>query len=308
MIKKKAFKFLLEPSKSQISDVLVFAGACRFVYNKGLALLSENYNNGKPFLNYNKLAPLLVEWKNDNKLEWLKFCPSQCLQQPLRDLDRAFQNFFSGRSQYPRFKKKGRSDSFRVPCQRVRLDQEKGLVSLPKLGWVKYRKSRAITGDLKNVTVSRKFDKWYISFNTEEVVSNPVHPSVDKTRILLNDGYVTLCTGGDLSVKKFTSLVDEKKIKRLNKELSRKVKNSNNWLKNKKKIDKIRLKSGSFRLDAIHKITTTICKKHAVVEVVNVKNFVSDKNNIATSMRYELVRQLLYKQEWLGGKIIHLDA
>ena len=51
MIKKKAFKFLLEPSKSQISDVLVFAGACRFVYNKGLALLSENYNNGKPFLN-----------------------------------------------------------------------------------------------------------------------------------------------------------------------------------------------------------------------------------------------------------------
>ena len=85
MIKKKAFKFLLEPSKSQISDVLVFAGACRFVYNKGLALLSENYNNGKPFLNYNKLAPLLVEWKNDNKLEWLKLCPSQCLQQSLRD-------------------------------------------------------------------------------------------------------------------------------------------------------------------------------------------------------------------------------
>ncbi|XRP70639.1 transposase [Enterobacter hormaechei] len=100
----------------------------------------------------------------------------------------------------------------------------------------------------------------------------------------------------------------KKKIKRLNKELSRKVKNSNNWLKNKKKIDKIRLKSGIFRLDAIHKITTTICKKHAVVEVVNVKNFVSDKNNIATSMRNELVRQLLYKQEWLGGKIIHLDA
>lgn len=100
----------------------------------------------------------------------------------------------------------------------------------------------------------------------------------------------------------------KKKIKRLNKELSRKVKHSNNWLKSKKKIDRLRSKSGNFRLDALHKITTTICKKHAVVEVINVKNFVSDKNNIATSMRYEFVRQLLYKQEWLGGEIIQLNA
>jgi len=308
VIKKKAFKFLLEPSKSQISDVLVFAGACRFVYNKGLALLSENYNNGKPFLNYNKLAPLLVEWKSDHKFEWLKLCPSQCLQQSLRDLDRAFQNFFSGRALYPRFKKKGRSDSFRVPCQRVRLNQEKGLVSLPKLGWVKYRKSREVTGNLKNVTISKKLDKWYISFNTEEFVSEPVHPSINKTKVLLNDGYVTLCAGNEVSVESFTGIVDEKKIKRLNKELSRKVKHSNNWLKSKKKIDRIRTRSGNFRLDALHKITTAICKKHAVVEVVDVKNFVSDKNNIVKNMRYEFVRQLLYKQEWLGGKIVQLDA
>ncbi|EMV7410166.1 transposase [Enterobacter soli] len=308
MIKKKAFKFLLEPNESQISEILVFAGACRFVYNKGLALLSENYNIGKPFLNYNKTAPLLVEWKNDNKMEWLKLCPSQCLQQSLRDLDRAFQHFFAGRSQYPRFKKKGRSDSFRVPSQRVRLKQDKSLVSLPKLGWVKYRKSREVTGDLKNVTVSKKFDKWYISFNTEEVVPEPVHPSVNKTKILLNDGYVTLCSGNEVSVEKFTSLVDEKKLKRLSKMLSRKVKHSNNWLKNKKKIDRIRSRSGNFRLDALHKITTTICKKHAVVEVISVTNSVPDKNNVATNMRYEFVRQLLYKQEWLGGKIIQLDA
>ena len=202
LLQKDIDGVIIEPSKSQISDVLVFAGACRFVYNKGLALLSENYNNGKPFLNYNKLAPLLVEWKSDHKFEWLKLCPSQCLQQSLRDLDRAFQNFFSGRALYPRFKKKGRSDSFRVPCQRVRLDQEKGLVSLPKLGWVKYRKSREVTGNLKNVTISKKLDKWYISFNTEEFVSEPVHPSINKTKVLLNDGYVTLCSRNVRSVAK----------------------------------------------------------------------------------------------------------
>ncbi|WP_335264790.1 transposase [Enterobacter kobei] len=117
-----------------------------------------------------------------------------------------------------------------------------------------------------------------------------------------------MCAGNEVSVESFTGIVDEKKIKRLNKELSRKVKHSNNWLKSKKKIDRIRTRSGNFRLDALHKITTAICKKHAVVEVVDVKNFVSDKNNIAKNMRYEFVRQLLYKQEWLGGKIVQLDA
>ncbi|SQB70920.1 RNA-guided endonuclease InsQ/TnpB family protein [Escherichia coli] len=152
MIKKQAFKFLLEPNKTHMNDFLVFAGSCRFVYNKGLAFINENYDSGKKFLNYNQLASELVNWKNEECLAWLKMAPSQCLQQSLRDLDRAFKNFFSGKSQYPRFKKKGRNDSFRVPCQRVRLDQEKHLVSLPKLGWVKYRKSREITGVLKNVT------------------------------------------------------------------------------------------------------------------------------------------------------------
>lgn len=116
-----------------MNDFLVFAGSCRFVYNKGLAFINENYDSGKKFLNYNQLASELVNWKNEECLAWLKMAPSQCLQQSLRDLDRAFKNFFSGKSQYPRFKKKGRNDSFRVPCQRVRLDQEKHLVSLPKL-------------------------------------------------------------------------------------------------------------------------------------------------------------------------------
>ncbi|ELY2102525.1 helix-turn-helix domain-containing protein, partial [Enterobacter hormaechei] len=85
MIKKQAFKFLLEPNKGQLSDFLAFAGSCRFVYNKGLALLNENYRSGKKFIGYNQLASELVEWKNEESLSWLKEAPSQCLQQSLRD-------------------------------------------------------------------------------------------------------------------------------------------------------------------------------------------------------------------------------
>ncbi|MBK2821875.1 transposase [Enterobacter hormaechei] len=306
MIKKQAFKFLLEPNKNHINEFLVFTGSCRFVYNKGLALINENYDSGKKFLNYNQLASELVNWKNEECLAWLKMAPSQCLQQSLRDLDKAFKNFFSGKSQYPRFKKKGRNDSFRVPCQRVRLDQEKNLVSLPKLGWVKYRKSREITGVLKNVTISRKLDKWYISFNTEAVVPEPVHPSFSKTKILLNNECIMQLTSNESLVEQFTSMEGNKKLRNLNNILGRKVKYSSNWLKTKKKIDSVKARSSRRRLDALHKITTAICKKHAIVELVNLTDSLPDKSNGFVSMGYEFVRQLMYKQEWLGGQVIRL--
>lgn len=303
MIKKQAFKFLLEPNKGQLSDFLAFAGSCRFVYNKGLALLNENYRSGKKFIGYNQLASELVEWKNEESLSWLKEAPSQCLQQSLRDLDRAFRNFFTGKSQYPNFKKKGRHDSFRIPCQRVRVDQEKKLVSLPKVGWVKYRKSREIIGDLKNATISLNQGKWYISFNTEQTVPDPIHPSDIKSTILLNkvdSVHLSSVVGGDNTYQ----AEEKKKLILLNKTLTRRKKYSKNWLKTKGKIDRLKSKAARVRLDNIHKATTAICKNHAVVEVVNLMDSVSDKNNNTLSMRYEFVRQLIYKQEWLGGEVI----
>lgn len=307
VIKKQAFKFLLEPNKNQVSDFLVFAGSCRFVYNKGLALINESYNSGNKFMGYNQLAVKLVDWKSEDSLLWLKKAPSQCLQQSLRDLDRAFRNFFNGKSQYPKFKKKGRHDSFRIPCQRVRVDQEKNLVSLPKVGWVKYRNSREIIGELKNVTISMKQGRWYISFNTEHCVPEPIHPSDIKTTIVLND----VCQFPiklDRSMDSTHRLDEEKKLIRLNRILTRRTKHSNNWLKTKGKIDKIKAKLARIRLDNIHKVTTAICKKHAVVEVLSLMDSVSDKNDIALSMRYEFVRQLIYKQEWLGGEVIRRES
>lgn len=298
---------MLEPNKGQLSDFLAFAGSCRFVYNKGLALLNENYRSGKKFIGYNQLASELVEWKNEESLSWLKEAPSQCLQQSLRDLDRAFRNFFTGKSQYPKVKKKGRHDSFRIPCQRVRVDQEKKMVSLPKVGWVKYRKSREIIGDLKNVTISLKQGKWYISFNTEHTVPDPIHPSDIKTTIVLNnENSVHLSTrvGGANTYQ----AEEKKKLVRLNKILARRKKHSNNWLKTKGKIDSIKSKSARIRLDYIHKATTAICKKHAVVEVVSLLDSSSDENDIILSMRYEFVRQLIYKQEWLGGEVIRREC
>ncbi len=153
-----------------------FAGACRFVFNRALARQNENHEVGNKYIPYGKMASWLVEWKNATETQWLKDAPSQPLQQSLKDLERAYKNFFQNRAAFPRFKKRGQNDVFRYP-QGVKLDQENSRIFLPKLGWMRYRNSRQVTGVVKNVTVSQSCGKWYISIQTESEVSTPVHPS-----------------------------------------------------------------------------------------------------------------------------------
>lgn len=154
-----------------------FAGACRFVFNRALARQNENHEAGNKYIPYAKMASWLVEWKNATETQWLKDAPAQPLQQSLKDLERAYKNFFQKRAAFPRFKKRGQNDAFRYP-QGVKLDQENSRIFLPKLGWMRYRNSRQVTGVVKNVTVSQSCGKWYISIQTESEVSTPVHPSV----------------------------------------------------------------------------------------------------------------------------------
>jgi putative transposase len=95
------------------------------------------------------------------------------LQHSLKNLDRAFTNFFAKRTGYPRFKKRGYKDSFRFP-QGFNLDQLKSRIFLPKLGWVRYRNSREVLGTVKNVTVRHRNGKWFVSIQTEREVEQPV--------------------------------------------------------------------------------------------------------------------------------------
>ena len=161
----KAFKFELMPNGAQIRRLKQFCGCSRFVFNRALVYRNEQYEADKSFkFSYNKIANLLPEWKRE--LTWLKDCHSQVLQQALKDLESSFKNFFAKRSDFPKFKRKGEKDSFRFP-QGCKLEQQNNRIYLPKIGWIRYRNSRAIVGEMKNVTVSRKCGKWYISVQTE---------------------------------------------------------------------------------------------------------------------------------------------
>ncbi|HAZ7599303.1 TPA: IS200/IS605 family element transposase accessory protein TnpB [Escherichia coli] len=323
MKRLQAFKFQLRPGGQQECEMRRFAGACRFVFNRALARQNENHEVGNKYIPYGKMASWLVEWKNATETQWLKDAQSQPLQQSLKDLERAYKNFFRKRAAFPRFKKRGQNDVFRYP-QGVKLDQENSRIFLPKLGWMRYRNSRQVTGVVKNVTVSQSCGKWYISIQTESEVSTPVHPSA--SMVGLDAGVAKLATLSDGTVFEPVNSFqkNQKKLARLQRQLSRKVKFSNNWQKQKRKIQRLHSCIANIRRDYLHKVTTTVSKNHAmiVIEDLKVSNMsksaagtvsqpgrnVRAKSGLNRSILdqgwYEMRRQLEYKQLWRGGQVL----
>lgn len=257
----------------------------------------------------------------------MKEAPSQPLQQALKDLERGYKNFFQKRASFPRFKKRGQSDAFRYP-QGVKLDQDNSRISLPKLGWISYRNSRQVAGEVNNVTVSQSCGKWYISIQTEYEVPEPAHISTSMAG--LDAGVAKLATLSDGTVfepvNSFKS--NQKKLARLQREMSRKVKFSNNWKKAKRKVQNLHSRIGNIRRDYLHKVSTTISKNHAmiVIEDLKVANMsksasgtvgqpgrnVRAKTGLNRSILdqgwHELRRQLEYKQLWRGGQVLAINA
>ena len=319
----QAFKFQLRPGGQQEREMRRFAGACRFVFNRALALQNENHEAGNKYIPYGKMASWLVEWKNATEMQWLKDSPSQPLQQSLKDLERAYKNFFQKRAAFPRFKKRGQNDAFRYP-QGVKLDQENSRIFLPKLGWMRYRNSRQVTGVVKNVTVSQSCGKWYISIQTESEVSTPVHPSA--SMVGLDAGVAKLATLSDGTVFEPVNSFqkNQKTLARLQRQLSRKVKFSNNWQKQKRKIQRLHSCIANIRRDYLHKVTTTVSKNHAMIVIEDLKVSNMSKSAAGTVSQpgrnvraksglnrtildqgwYEMRRQLEYKQLWRGGQVL----
>src|SRR6202790_5383030 len=120
-----------------------FAGSCRFVFNKALALQKERYERGEKKLSYAGLCQLLTQWRNGTETPWLADAPAHPLQQALKDLERAYQNFFARRAHFPRFKRKGQCERFRYPdAQQIKVDQGNNRLFLPKLGWLRKHEAR----------------------------------------------------------------------------------------------------------------------------------------------------------------------
>jgi len=320
MQRLQAFKYELIPTGEQLRDMRRFAGSCRFVFNKALALQTANYEAGNKFIRYVGMANLLPAWKSE--FPWLKESPSQALQHSLKNLDRAFTNFFEKRTYYPHFKKRGYGDSVRFP-QGFKLDQTNDRVFLPKLGWVRYRNSREVLGVVKNFTVSNRSGKWFVSIQTERKVEQPV---AHGDAVGIDMGVVRFATLSDGTVYPSINIFKRyaADLRKAQQAMSRKKKFSNNWKKARSRVQKLHVRIANARRDYLHKTSTTISNNHAmvVVEDLQVSSMsrsaagsveqpgrnVRAKSGLNRSILdqgwAEFRRQLEYKMLWVGGLLL----
>src|ERR1700676_2948461 len=237
MQRLKAYKFEILPNGEQQRFMHRFAGSCRFVFNKALALQQERYERGEKKLSYAGMCQLLTQLSDRTETHGLADAPTHPLQQALKDLERAYQNFFARRAHFPRFKRKGQRERFRYPdAQQFKVDQDNDRLFLPKLGWLRYRNSRAMLGVAKNITLSESCGRWYATTQTERAFEALVPRSTRDVGIDLGIARLATLSDGSHVAPLDSYRKHETRLRRYHRAMSRKVKFSHNRTKAKRGV------------------------------------------------------------------------
>ena len=308
MIAQRAHKIQLDPTVKQVRYFQQACGTARFVWNWALAEWDSQYQAGlKPN------APELKKQFNACKYEkwpWLENIHRDAHSQPFTDLHKAFQAFFGKHAQKPKFKKRGRcKDSFYVANDKFQLDGTR--IRLPVIGWVRMTEALRFEGKRQYARVSRVADRWFVSISVEAVLPDPTpgagEVGVDvgiKTSIVVSDG--TAYQSPKPLRKKL------KRLRRLSRRHSKKVKGSRNKRKSADKLAKLHWRIANVRRDFISKSSTDILSKnHAVaIEDLLVSGMLRNRKlskAIADEGFAELRRQLEYKASAFGAYIHKVD-
>jgi len=274
MIKQRAFKFRIKPSAKHLEKFLQFAGARRWTFNYGLEQRQKAYQASGKTLSYYEQNNELTKLKNQADTDWLNEIHSQVLQQSLKDLDFAYQHFFRRVKNketpgHPRFKKKGIKESFRFP-QGVKVEGSQAY--LPKIGWVKFRKSRDLQGTLKETTIVQEGNAWYIVFTYEIEYTKPIPAPITEDRAIGIDmgitQFATLAIGKKNTLKEIANprfLKKElTKLKYYSKSVSRTVKGSKRRAKARLKLSKQHAKVKNQRMNFVQQLSTQMIKNHDI--------------------------------------------
>lgn len=313
----KSYKFRLYPNLEQKILLEKTFGCCRFVYNHYLAKSIEDHENTRKSNSCNQNCKDLTHLKKDYK--WLSEVSSTALQQSIRHLDAAYQNFFRRVKQgktpgFPKFKRKSSNQSFTVPKDAPStLAIKENKIQIPKLKFVKFKQDRKIQGRIVSATVSKTSSgKYYISLCCVDVPVEEFEKtgSVVGLDLGIKDFAIT-SDGGKIENPKFLRK-SENRIKQLQRQLSRKQKGSNNRAKAKTKLARKHEKVANQRKDFLHKITTNLVKNHDLIvcEDLQVKNLAKNHHlakSIADASWSEFYRQLSYKSEWYGKTFVQID-
>ena len=316
----RAYKLRIYPTDLQGELIEKTFGCTRYIYNNFLAERKNKYEESKIKVHVYEQLKELTDLKREK--EWLREIDSCALQASVYNLNDAFQGFFHGKG-YPKFKAKGVHESFRTnntlstyknkKYETIRVDFNKRIITLPKLKEVKfrgYRTTKEIVGKIKSATISKDANKYFISI----LVEVPFFKySINPTSIV----------GLDLGIKDFIVTsngeklknevkINEKRLKGLQRWLSRCKPGSKNRYKVKLKIQRLYLKIRNARKYMIYKLANNILKENDIVAVerldvksmYQVHKIAKHLKNIPIS---EFIRILKYKADWLGKKVISIN-
>ncbi|AEH60690.1 transposase, IS605 OrfB family [Methanosalsum zhilinae DSM 4017] len=309
----KAYKYRLYPNKNHEEMISQHIGASRFIYNWALENKIKSYEAEGNSISRFALNKMIPELKIEHV--WLKNINSQSLQGATLNLDNAFTKFFREKKGFPKFKsRKNPVQSFSVP-QHYKVDFENNKIKLPKIGWINAKLHRRYEGKEKTATVSRtSTGKYYISILIDDEKENPVNKSFN----------IDTTVGVDVGIKDFaiTSIGEKidnpkylknsmKRMKVLQKRLSKKKKGSANRQRAKLAVAKLHEKIANQRNDFQHKLSSKLISENQAValETLNVSGMLKNHcltQSIADASWSSFVKKLEYKAEWYGKTILRI--
>jgi putative transposase len=315
-----AHKIALDLTEAQEAYCRKAAGTARFTYNWGLAHWQMQYRNGE----HPTAAKLKVQWNamKYGTYPWVDDVHRDAHAQPFANLNTAFQAFCqnlkarkAGKTTrkvgYPTFKKKGVHDSFYIANDKVQIEGKR--LRIPKLGWVRMREALRFTGKLMSATVSRTADRWYVSLAVRiETTSLPCENQAGRVGVDLGVKHLaTLSTGEKIEGPKPLKAA-LRQLRRVNRQLARRVKYSAHWHKTKARLGRLHARAAAIRTDALHKLTTTLARSYreVVIEDLHVKGMVQNRKlaRAISDMGLGRFRQMLtYKAETYGCDVIIAD-
>jgi putative transposase len=316
---QRAFRYRLYPTPEQAETLAQFAGATRFVYNLALEQRTTFWRQYRAAtgssLNFISQGREVTELRRC--VDWLAAVPAVPLLQCLRDLDRAYAAFFAGVARYPNHRRKGDHDSFRFREGDIvlrRLNKKWSAVRIPKLGWLKFRDTRAMRGRTVNATFSHRTGQWHVAFSCEIEHKNPTNnlPAIGIDRGVANT--LALSSGEMLCITDTTRL--ERNRRRARHVLLRRKRGSSRYAKQRRRVARIASQIARARADWHHKATLSIAGRFgfAAIEGLKVVNMTAKgrgKRGLNRSILEQgwgaFERILTYKLEERGGTLIKVN-
>lgn len=268
-------RYRLEPNPGHERVLAQSAGACRWLWNWALQYRQDIWLAAKSAgatglaapVGYVHLSSLLPGLKKDHP--WLSQAPHHALQYTLRSLDKAFKGFFAGTGGFPAFRRRGDRDGLHFPDPK-QFSVEGDWVRLPKLGWVRFRKSRPIEGRVRNISLTRSGTSWHVSFCVE---GDFTRPNLGLAPIGIDLGVTTSVVLSDGTREGFpvATLTEEKRLRWLARSASGRVKGSNRRRRTLERLAKLRRHVSDRRRDAAHKLSTRLASSHGMIALEDLK-------------------------------------